>query len=225
MTQTDYSETDYSETNYPERLQQLMQQAGLKSLRELSRQAGVSRWQVQQLREGKALQMRGESLLKLSAALQIPLADLFSQFAAVKLTSQVRQEKKDVTVATDFYQAEYQRLKTEMAQQRELLMQEFQQSGLQMLESWLKQWPKAVYAVQQNPQLPAVNLLPLIRPVEELVKQWGVEAIAEVGSQVAYDPRWHQLSQGTAEPGAMVTVKSPGYRQGDRLLYRTEVSP
>ncbi len=211
-----------SQTDYPERLQQLMQQVGLRSLRELSRQAGVSRWQVQQLREGKALQMRGESLLKLSAALQIPLHDLVSQFAEVELTPQ---ETKDATGKTDSYQAEYQRLKTEMAQQREVLIQEFQQSGLQILESWLKQWPKAVYAAQQNPQLLAVNLLPLMRPVEELVKHWGVEAIAEVGSQVAYDPRWHQLTQGTAEPGAMVTVKSPGYRQGDRLLYRTEVSP
>lgn len=214
-----------SQTDYPERLQQLMQQVGLRSLRELSRQAGVSRWQVQQLREGKALQMRGESLLKLSVALQISLHDLVSQFATVELTPQERQEPKDATGKRDSYQAEYQRLKTEMAQQREVLMQEFQQSGLQMLESWLKQWPKAVYAAQQNPQLLAVNLLPLMRPVEELVKQWGVEAIAEVGSQVAYDPRWHQLTQGTAEPGAMVTVKSPGYRQGDRLLYRTEVSP
>lgn len=214
-----------SQTDYPERLQQLLQQVGLRSLRELSRQAGVSRWQVQQLREGKALQMRGESLLKLSVALQISLHDLVSQFAAVELTPQERQETKDATGKTDSYQAEYQRLKTEMAQQREVLMQEFQQSGLQILESWLKQWPKAVYAAQQNPQLAAVNLLPLMRPVEELVKQWGVEAIAEVGSQVAYDPRWHQLTQGTAEPGAMVTVKSPGYRQGDRLLYRTEVSP
>jgi len=214
-----------SQTDYPERLQQLLPQVGLRSLRELSRQAGVSRWQVQQLREGKALQMRGESLLKLSAALQIPLHDLVSQFAAVELTPQERQEPKDATGKIDSYQAEYQRLKTEMAQQREVLMQEFQQSGLQMLESWLKQWPKAVYAAQQNPQLAAANLLPLMRPVEELVKQWGVEAIAEVGSQVAYDPRWHQLTQGTAEPGAMVTVKSPGYRQGDRLVYRTEVSP
>ncbi len=213
-----------SQTDYPERLQQLLQQVGLRSLRELSRQAGVSRWQVQQLREGKALQMRGESLLKLSAALQISLHDLVSQFAAVELTPQERQEPKDATGKTDFYQAEYQRLKTEMAQQREVLMQEFQQSSLQILESWLKQWPKAVYAAQENPRLLAVNLLPLMRPVEELVKQWGVEAIAEVGSQVAYDPRWHQLTQGTAEPGAMVTVKSPGYRQGDRLLYRTEVS-
>ena len=210
-----------TEQDYPETLQQLMQQVELTSLRELSRKAGVSRWQVQQLREGKALQMRGENLLKLSHALQLPLKDLLSKFSHAELTPQ---ETAETTAQMASYQAEYERLKTEMAQQREALLQEFQISCLQIIESWLKQWPKAVYAAQKNPQLLAVNLLPLIGPVEELVKSWGVEAIAPVGSQVAYDPRWHQLTQGNAEPHELVTVKSPGYRQGDKLLYRSEVS-
>jgi DNA-binding Xre family transcriptional regulator len=210
------SEQDYSET-----LQLLMQQAGLKSLRELSRKAGVSRWQVQQLRSGKALQMRGENLLKLSEALQVPFNDLLSQFSQGEFPTQ---QTADPTADMTSYQAEYDRLKTEMAQQGEALMVEFQQSCLQIMESWLKQWPKAVYAAEKNPQLAAVKLLPLMRPIEQLIKSWGVEAIAPVGSQVSYDPRWHQLIQGTAEPGQMVTVKSPGYRQGDKLLYRSEVS-
>lgn len=213
-----------TEQDYQENLQELMQQVGLTSLRELSRQAGVSRWQVQQLREGKALQMRGENLLKLSEALHIPLRDLLSKFSQMELTPQETfAAPADITEIAS-YQAEYERLKTEMEQQREALLEEFQQSCLQIIESWLKQWPKAVDAARKNPQLPAVNLLPLMGPIEQLVKYWGVEAIASVGSQVAYDPRWHQLTQGTASPGAIVTVKSPGYRQGDTLLYRAEVS-
>lgn len=214
-----------TEQDYPEMLQQLMQQVGLNSLRELSRKAGVSRWQVQQLRAGKALQMRVENLLKLSEALQVPLNDLLSQFSQGEFPTQLpTQQTAEPTADMGSYQAEYDRLKTEMAQQREALMVEFQQSGLQIIESWLKQWPKAVYAAEKNPQLAAVKLLPLIRPIEQLVTSWGVEAIAPVGSQVSYDPRWHQLIQGTAEPGQLVTVKSPGYRQGDKLLYRSEVS-
>lgn len=214
-----------TEQNYPETLQQLMQQAGLNSLRELSRKAGVSRWQVQQLRAGKALQMRGENLLKLSEALQVPLNDLLSQFSQGEFPTQLpTQQTVEPTAEMTSYQAEYDRLKTEIAQQREALMIEFQQSCLQIIESWLKQWPKAVYAAEKNPQLAAVKLLPLMRPIEQLVNSWGVEAIAPVGSQVSYDPRWHQLIQGIAEPGQMVTVKSPGYRQGDKLLYRAEVS-
>jgi molecular chaperone GrpE (heat shock protein) len=94
-----------------------------------------------------------------------------------------------------------------------------------VLESWLVQWPTAAYAAQQNQQLPAVRLLPLVRPVEQLLQQWGVEAIASVGSELAYDPHLHQLMEGTAQPGELVRVRYTGYRIGEKLLYRAKVSP
>ena len=87
------------------------------------------------------------------------------------------------------------------------------------------QWPTAAAAAEKNPQLPAVRLLPLIKPVEQLLKQWGVEAIASVGDEVAYDPQHHQLIEGTAAPGESVKVRYTGYRQGEKLLHRAKVSP
>jgi molecular chaperone GrpE (heat shock protein) len=120
---------------------------------------------------------------------------------------------------------EYQRLQQQLAQQRETLRQEFQQSSLQVLESWLVQWPTAAYAAQQNQQLPAARLLPLVRPVEQLLQEWGVDAIASVGSEIPYDPHLHQLMEGTAQPGELVRVRYTGYCQGDKLLYRAKVSP
>jgi len=44
--------------------------------------------------------------------------------------------------------------------------------------SWLLQWPAAAHTAQSNPRLPAVRLLPLLRPMEQLLRQWGVQAIA-----------------------------------------------
>ncbi|NEO49650.1 MAG: nucleotide exchange factor GrpE, partial [Moorea sp. SIO4A3] len=120
---------------------------------------------------------------------------------------------------------EYQRLEQQLEQQRETLMQEFQQSSLQVLESWLVQWPTAAYAAQQNQQLPAVRLLPLVKPVEQLLEKWGVEAIASVGDELPYDPQQHQLMSGTAQPGDRVRVRYTGYRIGDKLLHRAKVSP
>ncbi|NES19707.1 MAG: nucleotide exchange factor GrpE, partial [Symploca sp. SIO3E6] len=81
------------------------------------------------------------------------------------------------------------------------------------------------YAAQQNEQLPAVKLLPLMRPVESLLQKWGVEAIAPVGAEVSYNPQYHQLISGNAQPGEMVKVRYTGYRQGEKLLYRAKVSP
>ena len=87
------------------------------------------------------------------------------------------------------------------------------------------QLPTAAAAAVENPQLSAANLLPLLTPINELLKRWGIEAIAAVGEEVAYNPQWHELMEGTAEAGTSVKVRYVGYRQGEKLLYRAKVSP
>ncbi len=77
----------------------------------------------------------------------------------------------------------------QLEEQREVLLQEFQQSSLQLLESLLLQWPTAAQKAQENPQLAAVKILPLVqKPLEKLLQAWGVEAIAPVGAEIPYDP-------------------------------------
>jgi molecular chaperone GrpE (heat shock protein) len=56
------------------------------------------------------------------------------------------------------------------------------------------------------------------------LQEWGVEAIASVGSELPYDPQWHQLMEGIAQPGDLVKVRYTGYRIGEKLLYRAKVS-
>lgn len=212
------------EQDYTQLLQKLMQQLGFSSYRQLSRSTGVSEKQLRRLRIGEVSQLRVETLLKLSQAFQVPVSELLATFSSEStlLVSQV--DKEDATKLEALRQ-EYQRLQQQLEHQREILMQEFQQSSLQVLESWLVQWPTAAYAAQQNQQLPAVRLLPLVRPVEQLLQEWGVEAIASVGSELPYDPQWHQLMEGTAQPGEWVRVRYAGYRVGGKLLYRAKVSP
>ncbi|MBD2013469.1 helix-turn-helix domain-containing protein [Microcoleus sp. FACHB-53] len=198
-------------------LQQLMQQAGVSSFKALSRKAAVSERQVRRLRQGQIAQMRVETLLKISQVLQVSMTELLTIFGDT--------ESVDVLNSPTDMSQEYQRLQQQLHEQRETLMQEFQQSSLQVIESWLLQWPTAAYAAQQNQQLPAVRLLPLVRPVEQLLQEWGVEAIASVGAEIPYDPHLHQLMEGTAQPGEAVRVRYIGYRQAEKLLYRAKVSP
>ena len=204
-------------SNYARQLQHLMQQAGLESDRELSQKAGVSELQLSRLRNGLALQTPADILLKISHALQISLTELLATFAP----GSVELEQP----ASRAIEQEYQRLQATLDIQRASLMEEFQLSSLQILESWMLQWPTAASKAQENQTLPAVKLLPLLRPVEQLLQQWGVEAIAPVGSEIPYDPQQHQLLEGTAQPGETVKVRYTGYRQGDKLLHRAKVSP
>lgn len=206
-------------------LRELMQRVGLSSFKALSRAAAVSKWQIEQLRQGQVVHMRVEPLLKISQALQIPLVDLIARFSAGTLDAACLSTPQANQATIEQLQREYQRLHTQLSEQRALLQQEFQQTSLQILESWLLQFPTAAYAAQQNPQIPATRLLPLLRPIDQLLQSWGIEAIAPVGSELPYDPHLHQLMDGNAQPGDLVKVRYAGYRQGEKLLYRAKVSP
>jgi DNA-binding Xre family transcriptional regulator len=206
--------------SYRDRLRSLMQAANISSLKALSQAAGVSLWQVKQLSQGRATQMRVQSLYKLSQALQISIADLLSAFSELPIG---KSAIADPLVAESKWEQECQRLQAQLAEQSETLRQDFQQTMLRSLESWLIQFPTLIYAAQQNPQFPAKNFLPFIRPLEQLLQDWGIEAIAPVGAEVGYDPQIHQLMEGTAQIGDRVKVRYIGYRQGEKLLYRAKV--
>lgn len=205
-------------------LQKLMQQVGFSSFKALSLAAKVSEKQIRALRQGKLETVRLQTLIQLSQALRVSIADLVSLVAA-EASVDNKQLSPDQEQDVAAFKQEYDRLLAKLDQQKQELWQEFQQSSLQTLESLLLQLPTAAYAAQQNPQAPAVKLLPLLRPIDALLQQWGIEAIAPVGSEVAYDPQQHQLMDGNAALGDRVRVRYTGYRQGEKLLYRAKVSP
>ncbi len=210
--------------DFTQPLQDLMQRLGFSSYRQLCQRAGLSEKPLRRLRQGQVTQLRVETVLKLAQALQLSVNELLEMFSPQSTPSHSSVARGE-TASLEVLRQEYQRLQQQLHQQREILRQEFQQSTIQVLESWMRQWPTAAYAAKQNEQLPAVRLLPLVRPVEQLLQEWGVDAIATVGAEVPYDPQWHQLSNGTAQPGELVRVRYTGYRQSEKLLYRAEVSP
>ncbi|MEM9008261.1 MAG: hypothetical protein AAGE59_32725, partial [Cyanobacteria bacterium P01_F01_bin.86] len=122
-------------------------------------------------------------------------------------------------------ETEYQRLQTHLEQQETTLRQRFQQEVLTAIEPWLLQWPTVTHAVEKNPDLPATRLIPIVQPMQTLLSQWEVEAIAPVGAEVPYDPQQHQLMNGTVQPGDRVRIRYAGFVMGSALLHRAKVSP
>lgn len=193
-------------------LQQRLQQLGFTSLRQFRETLAVSEWQLRQLRKGKIQQMRLEVLLKLAEGLQWSLEDLIAAFSP----QFVPQPDETLTAL----QPECDRLQ----QQQNQLKQAFETSSLQTLETWLIQWSAVTKAVSNNPDLPASRILPLMKPIEQLLQEWEVEAIATVGEEIDYNPQWHQLMQGVAQPGQKVRVRYAGYLHRGKLLHRAQVS-
>lgn len=202
-----------------------MQQVGFSSYRALSQAAGISEKQLRQLRRGAIAHLRLHTLLKVSQTLQVPLPELL---AILEIKSdflpQLPPTAPPPPSELTALRQEYERLQNQLVQQEQKLLQEFQQSSLQILEPLLLQLPTAAFAAQQNPQAPAVKLLPLLKPIDRLLQEWGIEATASVGAELPYDPQYHQLMEGIAELGEPVRVRYTGYRWGDRLLYRAKVS-
>jgi len=207
-----------------ETLRTLMAAAEIPSFRALARQAQVSDWAVRQLRSDRITAMRLDLLQKIASALHLSLPELLEHFGVADAEPATAADpNQDQTVAA--LQAEYQRLQDQLQQQEATLQQQFQAEALAVLESWLLQWPTVTHAVEKNPDLPASRLVPLVQPVQDLLAQWGVEAIAPVGAEIPYDPQLHQLMNGDADPGTPVRVRYTGFRQRNKLLHRAKVSP
>lgn len=207
-------------------LADLMQQAAIADLDELSQVSGLSSWQLARIQYGLLSKMSVENLIKLATALRLSPEKVLAQLCPDSGYSPTDTEPNisDRSAEIERLQLEYQRLQQQFDQQRETLVQEFQDHAITILESWLLQWPTAAAAAHQNPQFPAIKLLPLMKPLANLLQQWEIEAIAAVGESVSYNPQWHQLMDGTVEAGSTVIVRYVGYRQGKKLLYRAKVS-
>ena len=205
-------------------LDSLMARANIADFLELSRLSGVSQWQLNRLQYGLIGKMSVENIAALAKALQLSIEQFLNTFIAFDGKSIKTDFTEDTTAIANLKQ-EYASLQAQMQQQQESLKEEFQHESLQVIESWLLQWPTAAAAVRKNSQLPAERLLPLVKPIEQLLQEWEIEAISTVGEQLSYDPQWHQLLKGTANPGELVEVRYVGYKQGDKLLYKAKVSP
>ena len=215
---------DLYETNR-KLLQDLMQQVDLSDIDELSSVAGVARLQLIRIQRGLIKNISVGAIAKIARTLNLSIDGLIATFTGQTTQTSEPSSSDEDNDALAACRNEYQQLMQQMSQQRETLEAEFQKASLETIESWLLQWPTAAAAVRQNPQLPEPRLLSLVEPVEELVKKWQIEAIAAVGEELPYDPQYHQLMKGVAEPGTPVKVRYVGYKQKDKLLYKAKVSP
>jgi DNA-binding Xre family transcriptional regulator len=196
-------------------LQQLMQAAGINSFQELYRSAGTSAHTINKIRAGKLGTLRWQTILNISNSLRISAIELIEIFGDGEIAS------TDRKIAT--LKQEYAHIQQQLQQQKETLLTEFQHQSLQVLESFLTYFPTAKHAAINNPNFPATKLFPLVGSIDRLIAQWGVTTIGSVGAEIPYDPQYHQLIEGTANPGELVMVRYVGYQQGDKLLFRAKV--
>ena len=201
-------------------LRQLMKLVDIPSFKILGDRVGMSRRAIDTLRKGNAIDLKHKDLAKLAEVLQIELGELISKFIDDS------SDRQSPSLAIADLREECRRLQQKLELQKRELRSQFERETIQQLESMLLQLPSATYAAQQNPNMLAKNILPLLRPVNSLLQKWGITAIGAVGEEVIYNSQQHQSIDGCQDlkDGDMVIVRYVGYLQGDKLLYRARVS-
>lgn len=218
-----------------------MQQAGIPSFAALAQQAGVSTWQIDQLRRGSVLKLRVGAIARLGQALNTSIGDLVATFSGsppvarpdLQSTSKAARSESLTTLQNTPLQntplqKEYERLQRQVEQQTTEAVQSCQRAALLQLEPLLEKLPVFLNVIEQNPDFPARQLVPHLRPLERLLTDWDVTTIAPIGSEAGYDPQKHELmeaSKTAVQPGDRIRVRFAGYYWGDRLLFRAKVSP
>jgi hypothetical protein len=128
------------------------------------------------------------------------------------------------TLATEDLQQECLRLQQTLEQQQKQLAEEWQYHTFDQLQTLLINYPSAQKIAQIKPDLPAKNLTALFAPLDNLLDDWGWEAIGSVWDQVPYNPQLHQADNSDIQPGEPVYVRFVGYRKEDSILCPAKVS-
>jgi transcriptional regulator with XRE-family HTH domain len=206
-----------STSDFTAALTQYMSDRGIPSFRALSKASGLSRSAIDRLRRGQIPQMQVNTLLKLASFLELDLESLVRSLSPTAMSTAM-----PTAIDADSSPAPALSIPASPITAEE----SFQRSALQTLEPLLLQWSAAATAAQNNPQLPAARLLPLLRPVDLLLAEWGVTVIGAVGEDLAYNPIEHQAMESgeMLKPGDRVRVRFSGYRHHSNLLHRAKVS-
>ena len=124
----------------------------------------------------------------------------------------------------DILEVKNKKLITKLEQLPQQLEADWQKDSINLLQELLISYPTAKLMVELKHNLPSKNILALLKPLELLLQEWGIETIGQPWRKVAYNPNIHDCGEENISPGESVYVRWIGYYQGDRVLLPAKVS-
>lgn len=193
-------------------LHDLMNQAQIRDYLEFSRKSRVSELQFYRLEHNLLDNIPLGVLKKIAKALNISVTTLIDHLSS-SFDLLHHHSQENLTINNQ--------------ELTDNLIAEYQQETISILESLLLQLPTVIHVVNNNPELPASRILPLLQPLNQLLSTWEIEPIGKVGDMLDYNPQEHELIENSdvnPEEIKQVEIRYVGYRQRDKLLYRAKVS-
>ncbi|MEM9569062.1 MAG: hypothetical protein AAF974_12225 [Cyanobacteria bacterium P01_E01_bin.34] len=203
-----------------------MTRANYSSWAQLQRNASLSRYRIQQLRQCQLNSWPLLAMQNLCTALDISLVDLLSAGNAINSlhadhphTERTRAKR----IRTDGSIGSQIESSVTASPLPSPFPDTHQQKTLQTLEPLLRQLPTAAYAVH-NHNLPASHLLKVLKPLESLLEKWNVVQLGAVGEVVPFDPSWQSsLTDAELKHDTPVSIRYVGYRIGKRIWLKAQV--
>lgn len=116
------------------------------------------------------------------------------------------------------------RLSEQLREQSDLVREDERRSTFEQLQTLLTSYCTAIAQAQANSEMPAQNLVSLFTPLDNLLRNWGIEPLGKVWERVPYNPQLHQPDADDLTEGELVFVRFVGYRDGERILCPAKVS-
>lgn len=171
------------------------------------------------------LSLTQQKITVLEQELELSINELeLTQDESAKLTNQSETEKKDLQQQIKHWQKQYSILHQKLEKLPQQLIEDWQQQTFVQLQSLLANYPTAKMMVKFKPDLPAQNLIALLKPLENLCQNWGIQQIGKPWQQVSFNPQLHQPDSGDIRENELVYIRFVGYRQSDRILLPAKVS-
>ncbi|MGI0479157.1 hypothetical protein ACN4EE_00035 [Geminocystis sp. CENA526] len=116
-----------------------------------------------------------------------------------------------------------QRLNQEIETLPQQLIKDWQKKTFELLHTLLANYPTAKVMVKLKPDLPAKNVITLLKPLDKILHHWKIEIIGKPWEKVPYDSSIH-YSDENLTPQEIVYIRFVGYRQKDNILLPAKVS-
>lgn len=104
------------------------------------------------------------------------------------------------------------------------LVKDWQKKSFELLQTLLANYPTAKVMVKLKPDFPAKNLIPLLAPLDKILKEWEIESIGKPWEKVSYNPLIHYSDEENLIADEKVYIRFVGYSQKGKILLPAKVN-
>lgn len=118
----------------------------------------------------------------------------------------------------------YEELNNQLETLPTKLKSQWQEEIFNALQYLLVNYPIAKIIAKLKPNTSIKNFIPLLKPIDELLKQWQIETIGKPWEKSYFNSEIHYSDEEKIAPNEEVYIRLVGYKQGDKILSKAKVS-